>query len=162
MEPDSINFVSFQTDMEQMSSTVFVCQSFYDKGGRFIGRNSTRLPQVAMVDFIMCLLFAPYAELYLDDTGTYYEKIRLERVESSYFELSHILNPTDLKDINEVRLMLNLKLCTEHGLRSGINEQINTDIRKILSKQRVPVTKIKKLLVLLKDENTKAALFDGE
>lgn len=37
----------------------YACQEYYDKGGRFLCRNSTRLPTVPMVDALFSLIFAP-------------------------------------------------------------------------------------------------------
>lgn len=56
---DSVNNFTCELRPENLSNVTFACQDFYDKGGRFLCRNSTRLPDVPMVDVLHCLVFAP-------------------------------------------------------------------------------------------------------
>ena len=56
---DSINNFAYELNEKNLVHVTFACQDFYDKGGRFVCRNSTRLPSVPMVDAIFCLIFAP-------------------------------------------------------------------------------------------------------
>lgn len=56
---DSINNFTSELEPKNLRNVTFACQDFYDKGGRFACRNSTRLPDVPMVDVLHCLVFAP-------------------------------------------------------------------------------------------------------
>jgi len=56
---DSINNFTMETDTAKLPHITYACQDYYDKGGRFMCRNSTKLPDVPMVDAIFCLIFAP-------------------------------------------------------------------------------------------------------
>jgi hypothetical protein len=56
---DSINNFTMENDMAKIEHITYACQEFYDKGGRFLCRNSTKLPDVPMVDVLFCLVFAP-------------------------------------------------------------------------------------------------------
>ena len=56
---DSVNNFAFELDQTKLTHVTFACQEFYDKGGRFLCRNSTQLPDVPMVDVLFALIFAP-------------------------------------------------------------------------------------------------------
>lgn len=56
---DSINNFTYELDTQNINQVTFACQDFHDKGGRFLCRSGTRLPDVAMVDALFCLVFAP-------------------------------------------------------------------------------------------------------
>lgn len=56
---DSINNFTYELDEKMLPHVTYACQDYYDKSGRFICRNSTRLPAVPMVDALFCLIFAP-------------------------------------------------------------------------------------------------------
>jgi hypothetical protein len=58
-DQESINNFTFETDPTKLQHITYACQDFYDKAGRFLCRNSTKLPDVPMVDALFCLLFAP-------------------------------------------------------------------------------------------------------
>lgn len=63
---DSINNFTYELDEKMMPHVTYACQDYYDKGGRFICRNSTRLPSVPMVDALFCLLFSPIVAVRAD------------------------------------------------------------------------------------------------
>ncbi len=67
-ERDSINNFTYELDERMCPHVTFACQDYYDKGGRFLCRNGTRLPSVPMVDAIFCLLFAPRVDVKADRT----------------------------------------------------------------------------------------------
>ena len=56
---DSINSFALELEPAKLRHVTFACQDYHDKGGRFLCRNSTRLPDVPMVDALFCLVFAP-------------------------------------------------------------------------------------------------------
>lgn len=58
-ETESINNFAIELHENKLQHVTFACQDYYDKGGRFLCRNSTRLPNVPMVDALFCLIFAP-------------------------------------------------------------------------------------------------------
>jgi len=58
-ETESINNFASEMDPTNLPHVTFACQDYYDKGGRFLCRNSTRLPRVPMVDALYCLIYAP-------------------------------------------------------------------------------------------------------
>jgi hypothetical protein len=58
-ETESINNFAAEMDPTNLPHVTFACQDYYDKGGRFLCRNSTRLPNVPMVDALYCLIYAP-------------------------------------------------------------------------------------------------------
>lgn len=66
----------------------YACQDFYDKGGRFICRNSTRLPSVPMVDALFCLLFSPVVTVKADRKELFFSRIICD---DTVLRLSHIL-----------------------------------------------------------------------
>lgn len=43
-EINSINNFTYETDKEMMPHVTYACQDYYDKSGRFLCRNSTKLP----------------------------------------------------------------------------------------------------------------------
>lgn len=56
---DSVNNMCYELDHLNIEQVTFACQDYHDKGGRFLSRSGTRLPQVPMVDSLFCLVFAP-------------------------------------------------------------------------------------------------------
>lgn len=58
-EMDSVNNFTFELEKQNIGQVTFACKDYQDKGGRFMCRSATRLPNVPMVDAIFCLVFAP-------------------------------------------------------------------------------------------------------
>jgi len=56
---NSINNFTYELEPRKIPHVTFACQDFYEKAGRFLCRNSTRLPEMPMVDILHCLVFAP-------------------------------------------------------------------------------------------------------
>jgi len=114
---DSINNFTSELEPNKIRDISFACQDFYDKGGRFLCRNSTRLPDVPMADVLHCLVFAPQVSIYgnhapelellpnysldIDEIAptkksTYFAKIVCDNGEL-VLPLTHILTHTDLE-----------------------------------------------------------------
>jgi len=58
-ETESINNFAIELQANNLQHVTFACQDYHDKGGRFLCRNSTRLPNVPIVDALFCLIYAP-------------------------------------------------------------------------------------------------------
>jgi hypothetical protein len=56
---DSINNFTMELDTLNIEQVTFACLDYTDKGGRFLCRSGTRLPDVPMVDALFSLVFAP-------------------------------------------------------------------------------------------------------
>lgn len=87
---ESINNFTIELEPRNLPNVTFACQGFYDKGGRFLTRNSTRLPGVPMVDVLFSLAFAPQVEIKADEGQTYYQTMICDGGEM-VIELTHIL-----------------------------------------------------------------------
>ena len=73
MERDSVNHTTFLQNEKKLNSTAFVCEAFNDKGGKLVGRASTRLPKRDMIELLTCLIFAPYVTLYPNEENHFYQ-----------------------------------------------------------------------------------------
>ena len=93
---DSINNFTFETDTAKLPHITYACQEFYDKGGRFLCRNSTKLPDVPMVDAIFCLIFAPVVQVMADENKVYFAKLVCDNGEL-LLPLTHVLTHYDLE-----------------------------------------------------------------
>lgn len=87
---ESVNNFTVETDPNNLKHVTFACKDFYDKGGRFLCRNSTRLPDVPMVNAIFLLIFAPVVQVIADENHTYFKKLVCDNGEQ-VLKLSHIL-----------------------------------------------------------------------
>lgn len=94
-DQDSINNFTFETDMNKLPHITYACQDFYDKAGRFLCRNSTKLPDVPMVDALFCLLFAPVVQVLADESKTHFSRIVCDHGEM-VIPLTHVLTFMDL------------------------------------------------------------------
>lgn len=90
----------------------YACQDYYDKGGRFICRNSTRLPSLPMVDALFCLIFAPKVAVRADRRQQYFSQIICDDGET-IIKLSHILTHQDVQIAQKIREMLNKSMCED-------------------------------------------------
>jgi len=90
---DSVNNFTYELDQKMIRHVTYACQDYYDKGGRYICRNSTRLPSIPMVDAIYCLLFAPVVTVKADRKELYFSRIICD---DTVLRLSHILTHQDL------------------------------------------------------------------
>jgi hypothetical protein len=95
-ETESINNFAAEMDQTNLPHVTFACQDYYDKGGRFLCRNSTRLPRVPMVDALYCLIYAPLVQVMSDDTKTYFSRIVCDGGEL-IIPLTHVLTHLDLE-----------------------------------------------------------------
>jgi hypothetical protein len=138
-EPDSVNFVSFHFNPDTIKSVAFCCQSFYDKGGKFLARNTTRLPDLDMISHLYCMIFSPMVEIIPNPTNDYYEKIKLENSEANIFKLAYQLTDTDLADIQEIRKTINHILCSENGIKQSTLPNLPKMLTKMLYKDRLGV-----------------------
>ena len=84
----------------------FACQNYYDKGGRFLCRSGTRLPNVPMVDVLFCLMFAPLVQVMADDSKKYFKRVICDNGEL-VLNLTHVLTHHDLELIQKIREMFN-------------------------------------------------------
>jgi len=109
---DSINNFTMETDTNKLPHITYACQDFYDKGGRFLCRNSTKLPDVPMVDAIYCLIFAPVVQVMADENKVYFNKLVCDNGEL-VLPLTHVLTHYDMEIAQRVRNMLNESLCDE-------------------------------------------------
>ena len=73
MERDSVNFTTFLQHEKKINSTAFVCEAFNAKGGKLVGRASTRLPKRNMIELLTCLIFAPYVTRYPSEGLHFYQ-----------------------------------------------------------------------------------------
>jgi len=89
-ERDSINNFAYELDEKKLTQVTYACQDYYDKGGRFMCRNSTRLPDIPMVDALYCLLFAPIVKVKANPKKQFFEKIICDEGEL-IIKLTHIL-----------------------------------------------------------------------
>jgi len=87
---DSINSFTYEVDETKLKQVTYACQDYYDKGGRFICRNSTRLPDIPMVDALYCLIYAPVVQVKADRSKLYFQKIICDEGEL-IISLTHML-----------------------------------------------------------------------
>ena len=92
---DSINNFTSEPDEKKLQQITYACQDYYDRGGRFMCRNSSKLPDVPMVDALFCLIFAPVVRVIADDNRTYFSKIVCDNGET-VIPLTHILTHFDI------------------------------------------------------------------
>jgi hypothetical protein len=85
---DSINNFTYELDDRMVRHVTYACQEYYDKGGRYICRNSTRLPSVPMVDALFSLIFSPVVAVKADRKEMYFTRIICD---DTVINLSHIL-----------------------------------------------------------------------
>lgn len=95
-DTDSINNFTMETDPNKLQHITYACQDFYDKGGRFLCRNSTKLPDVPMVNAIFCLIYAPVVQVMADENKTYFKKLICDNGEQ-VVKLTHVLTHYDLE-----------------------------------------------------------------
>ena len=93
---DSINNFTYETNPNNLSHITYACQEYYDKGGRFLSRNGTKLPGVPMVDALYCLIFAPIVQVMADENKMYFNKIICDNGEL-VLPLTHVLTHLDLE-----------------------------------------------------------------
>ena len=93
---DSINNFTYETNPNNLSHITYACQEYYDKGGRFLSRNGTKLPSVPMVDALYCLIFAPIVQVMADENKMYFNKIICDNGEL-VLPLTHVLTHLDLE-----------------------------------------------------------------
>ena len=150
-EQNSINNFTYELDPNMMPHVTFACQDFYDKGGRFLCRNSTRLPQLPMVDALFCLIFAPQVQVKADPKHLYFQKIICDAGET-VIPLTHILTHQDLELIQKVRTMMNETLCNEDNQKQAHLAQCDFYIKRLFAFNRLPVNVFEKLMSL-RDED---------
>lgn len=134
-EPESINGNTFHFDRDSLRCVTLSAQCFYDKGGRFLARNITRLPNVSMIDSLLCMIFSPNVEIELSPKKDFYSAIILEKSKSNKFKLTHQITTQDINDINGLRASINQTLCTHEGMALGHRSETNTNVYRILCKE---------------------------
>jgi len=152
---DSVNNFAYELDRTKLAHVTFACQDYHDKGGRFLCRNSTRLPDVPMVDALYCLIFAPVVQVKADARRLYFEKIICDEGEL-VVQLTHMLTHQDLEIIQKVRTMLNETLCNEDNVKQAHLAQVDFYVKRLFSFNRIAVDIYEKLSSLREEE----ALFE--
>ena len=89
-DTDSINNFTWELEPNKLPHVTYACQDFYDKSGRFLCRNSTKLPDVPMVDALFCLVYAPLVQVMADESKTYFSRIICDGGEL-VLPLTHVL-----------------------------------------------------------------------
>ncbi len=95
-ETESINNFAMELQPNNLSHVTFACQDFHDKAGRFLCRNSTRLPDVPIVDALFCLIYAPLVQVMADESKVYFSRLICDGGEL-IIPLSHVLTHQDLE-----------------------------------------------------------------
>ena len=144
---DSINNFTYELEEKMIKHVTYACQDYYDKGGRFICRNSTRLPAVPMVDALYSLIFAPRVAVKAHFKQKYFNKIIVDDGETQ-IKLTHILTHQDLEIIQKIRTMLNESLCNEEYLKQAHLSQVDFCIKRLFGFNRLPLDVYEKLLDL--------------
>lgn len=148
---DSINNFTYELDERMLKHVTYACQDYYDKGGRFICRNSTRLPSVPMVDVLFCLLFAPKVAVRADYKQLYFNRIICDDGETQ-IKLTHILTHQDLQIVQKIRTMMNESLCNEDHLKQAHLTQVDFYIKRLFSFNRLPVQVFDKLMMFREED----------
>jgi hypothetical protein len=138
MEFASMNHVTIEDVETQLSNILFVAEDYFPKNGKYIARNTTKLPGYKMLDIIIMLIFAPHATFYGNDQKNQYESFRLVGSELE-FRFTHLFSGVDIEEINIIRSLLNQIIA-----RKSIEEVNNK--REIM---------IKKLIKFIKKERIK-------
>jgi hypothetical protein len=115
-EMDSINNFTYELEERNVGQVTFACKDYQDKGGRFMCRSATRLPNVPMVDALFCLIFAPLVQVMADKEKNYMSKLICDGGEL-VINLTHVLTHHDLETIQTMRNMLNETLCNEDNIK---------------------------------------------
>jgi hypothetical protein len=89
-EQESINNFACEMTQTNLPHVTFACQDYYDKGGRFLCRNSTRLPDIPMVDALFCLIYAPLVQVMADENKRYFSRLVCDGGEL-ILPLTHVL-----------------------------------------------------------------------
>lgn len=95
-ETESINNFAMELQPNNLSHVTYACQDFHDKAGRFLCRNSTRLPDVPIVDALFCLIYAPLVQVMADENKVYFSRLICDGGEL-VIPLSHVLTHQDLE-----------------------------------------------------------------
>ena len=148
---DSINNFTMETDTNKLPHITYACQDYYDKGGRFLCRNSTKLPDVPMVDAIFCLIFAPVVQVMADENKVYFNKLVCDNGEL-VLPLTHVLTHYDLEIAQRVRNMLNESLCDEVKQKQAHLGQVDFYVKKLLGFKRISVDIYVKLQALKEED----------
>jgi HrpA-like RNA helicase len=152
-EPDSINFASFHFNQSTLPSVAFTCQSFYDKGGKFLARNTTQMPPIPMISLLYCLIFSPMVEILPHYSKDYYARIRLENSESNTYKLPFQLTTRDLENIQELRQNINEMLCSQEGIQRPTSHNVGRKLQEVITKERMGVEVLEKIAIMKDDEN---------
>ena len=135
---DSINNFTMETETNNLQHITYACQDYYDKTGRFFCRNSTKLPDVFMVDALFCLIYAPVVQVMADENKAYFNKIVCDNGEL-VVPLTHVLTHYDLEIAQKIRNMLNESLCDEVKQKQAHLGQVDTYVKKLLAFKRISV-----------------------
>lgn len=152
-DTDSINNFTYETDPNKLPHITYACQEYYDKGGRFLCRNGTKLPDVPMVDALYCLIFAPIVQVMADEDKTYFNKIICDNGEN-IIPLTHVLTHLDLELAQKVRNMLNESLCDEDKQKLAHLCQVDFYLKKLMGFNRLSVDIFVKLEALRNEDDT--------
>ena len=154
-ESESINFVSFHFEsISTLDKVSFVCQNFYENGGRYLARNLTQMPENKMISLIYCLVFSPMVQLQANPTNDFYEKIRLENSDSNVFYLPYALTASDISDVDSLRLYINKTLCCSSGVSQYAEPEMNEFMKRLIERKRFNIEKLKKIALMKNDHIT--------
>ena len=114
-------------------------------------RNSTKLPDVPMVDALFCLIFAPVVQVMADENKLYFSKIVCDNGEL-VLPLTHVLTHYDLEIAQRCRNMLNESLCDDVKQKQAHLCTVDFYVKKLLSFKRISVDIYVKLQALKAEE----------
>jgi hypothetical protein len=134
-----------------LQHVTFACQDYYDKSGRFLCRNSTRLPEVPMVDALFCLIFSPLVRVLPSEDGLYFSRIVCDDGEL-IIPLTHVLTHQDLMICQRIRDMLNQSLCDSDKQKQAHMHSIDQELKKLFSFKRLSVDIYIKLEALREED----------
>ena len=128
-----------ELDSSMLPWITFACQDYIDREGKYKCRNSTRLPDVPMVDALFCLMFAPVVQVIADGASKrFFTKLVCDNGELE-IPLTHVLTHRDLEIAQNVRDLLNSSLCDRKTRAWDQSSEVNKLVERLLFTERTPL-----------------------
>jgi len=137
-ELNSINHVIIEPNKNNLNNTFFISDNFYNRNTKYFCRNSSKLPEIAMIDKLLILIFTPTAEFFPfnlnnnNENEMYgYSHFRTFGCANEFF-FSHTFSSEDVNKLNKIRKKINELVL---GLYDFETYESQTKILRIIVKQ---------------------------
>lgn len=135
-ELNSFNHMIIEANRKKMDKMFYISDNYYTRNNKILTRNSCKLPEYAMIDKLIILIFTPSAEFFSNKDSKGYGYFNAFGSELN-LNFTHSFSSHDIKEINKIRGLIN-KLVTPNLFETNylnLSNKLRKELKELIVKK---------------------------